>query len=349
LKKKWILGLALTSAVLLGGFAGTKQASAASKSLVVSGFGLSEDVFKKDVLSPFEKDNNTTITLEVGNSSDRYTKLLNNKNSGIDVAELAQSNAAQGTDKKLFQTITKKEVPNISQLTDGAKEVFESGEGVPYAVNSIGIVYNKDKVGKEITSWDDLWTSSLKNKIAVPDISTTGGPMMMYIASDHAKGDIAKDKGKAAFKAMKSLKPNVVKTYTQSSDLANMFESGEIEAAVVVDYAAEVIQDADKDVTYTVPASGTYATYDTINVLKTAKNKKTAYKYINYRISKASQKTKALSMNEGPTNSKVTLTDKQQGNLTYGDTAKKAKTIDFSFVNKNLSSWVDQWNKVMNQ
>ena len=45
----------------------------------------------------------------------------------------------------LFEKITEK-VPNLSQLTPGAKEVFESGAGVPIAVNSIGIVYNKEKI-----------------------------------------------------------------------------------------------------------------------------------------------------------------------------------------------------------
>ncbi len=58
---------------------------------------------------------------------------------------------------------------------------------------------------------------------------------MLYVASEHAGQDITKDNGKAAFEAMKELKPNVVKTYSKSSDLANMFQSGEIEAAVVAD------------------------------------------------------------------------------------------------------------------
>lgn len=43
---------------------------------------------------------------------------------------------------------------------------------------------------------------------------------------------------------MKELKPNVVKTYSKSSDLANMFQSGEIEAAVVADFAVDIIQGA---------------------------------------------------------------------------------------------------------
>ena len=45
---------------------------------------------------------------------------------------------------------------------------------------------------------------------------------------------------------MKELKPNVVKTYSKSSDLANMFQSGEIEAAVVADFAVDIIQGARK-------------------------------------------------------------------------------------------------------
>ena len=67
---------------------------------------------------------------------------------------------------------------------------------------------------------------------------------------------------------MKELKPNVVKTYSKSSDLANMFQSGEIEAAVVADFAVDIIQGAAENVTYVVPESGTYANYNTVNIKK---------------------------------------------------------------------------------
>jgi putative spermidine/putrescine transport system substrate-binding protein len=355
MKKQWIMGtVAVAAAALLLSACGNSEAdtskdSKGSQSLVVSTFGLSEDIVKKDIIAPFEKENDAKVTLEVGNSADRYTKLLNNSNAGIDIIELAQANSAQGQEKDLFEKITEKEVPNIKDLTAGAKEVYESGAGVPIAVNSIGIVYNKDKVGKEINSWDDLWDASLKGKISVPDITTTAGPLMLYVASDHAGQDISKDNGKAAFEAMKELKPNVVKTYSKSSDLANMFQSGEIEVAVVADFAVDIIQKSTDDVTYVVPESGTYANYNTINVPKSAKNKELAYKFIDYRISEESQKTKAVSLNEGPTNSKVELSDDQANNKTYGAIADRAKTVDFTFVNKNLSDWVDQWNRIMNQ
>ena len=279
MKKRVILGT-LVAATLLMTACGNSEATTKSESkggsnaLVVSTFGLSEDIVKKTLSLHLKKENEAKVTLEVGNSADRFTKLKNNPNAGIDVIELAQANAAQGGKDGLFEKITEKEVPNLSQLTPGAKEVFESGAGVPIAVNSIGIVYNKEKLGKEIKNWDDLWSADLKGKISVPDVATTAGPLMLYVASEHAGQDITKDNGKAAFEAMKELKPNVVKTYSKSSDLANMFQSGEIEAAVVADFAVDIIQGAAENVTYIVPESGTYANYNTVNIPKKHKTKK---------------------------------------------------------------------------
>ena len=34
--------------------------------------------------------------------------------------------------------------------------------------------------------------------------------------------------------------------------------------------------------------------------------------------------------------------------LTYGDTAANARVLDFTFVNAQLESWIDQWNRTLN-
>lgn len=357
MKKSKLVFLVLASTFVLsacgnseaGQSSGSKESTnSESSSMVVSTFGLSEDIVKSDIMDPFAKDNDVSITLDLGNSADRYTKFATNPSSSIDVMELSQNNATEGINTGLFLTITEKEVPNIANLTDSAKEVYESGAGIPIAVNSIGIIYDKAAVGHEISSWNDLWSSDLKGKIAIPDISVTAGPLFMYVASDHAGTDISKDKGKGAFSALKKLKPNVVKTYSKSSDLANMFQSGEISVAVVADFGVGMIQKSKADVTYVVPESGTYANFNTINIPKDTKNKELALSFVNYRISEESQKTKAISLGEGPTSSKVELTDEEASNLTYGDIADRAKAVDFNLINDNMTDWVDQWNNLMN-
>ncbi len=332
---------------------GTSQSNKGSEkqSLVVSTFGLSEDLVKRDVLGPFETQEKVTITTEVGNGSDRLTKLQNNPNSTIDVMELPQANASHQTEKPLFEELKAEDFKNFDQLTDAAKEVFESGAGLPTTVNSVGIIYNKKALGKEMTEWKDLWSKDLKNAISIPDITTTAGPLMLYLASDTLGQKISDDNGQAAFKALKELKPNIVKTYTKSSDLANMFQSGEIKAAVVMDFAVDVIEKANPDVAYFVPESGTYANFNTMNIPVQSKHKELAKKYLDYRISKEAQSKKAQgdSLNEGPINKEVKLDEQQAKNKTYGTIADLAKPVDFRFVDSQLKDWIDQWNKMMNQ
>ncbi|MBL1228992.1 ABC transporter substrate-binding protein [Enterococcus sp. BWB1-3] len=354
MKKRFALGSFVLASILLltacggGNSESSSSDKAASKDLVVSTFGLSEDIIKSDIMVPFEKEFGAKITLDVGNSGDRFTKLVSNPK-GIDVIELAQANSADGASQGLFEKLDESKIPNLADLTSGAKEVFDSGAGVPIAVNSVGIVYDKEKVGKEITDWSDLWDSSLKGKISIPEITTTAGPLMMYIASDYAGKDITEDNGEAAFGALEELKPNIVKTYAKSSDLANMFQAGEIEAAIVMDFAYDIIKGDSETIEYVVPESGTYANYNTVNIPVEAANKELAYEFVNYRISADSQKTKALSLNEAPTNGKVELTDEEAGNMTYGAIADRAKTVDFEFVNEQLTDWIDQWNRLINQ
>lgn len=355
--KKYVLGLLAVSSLVLGACGNSEATdsssesgseSTGSKELVVSTFGLSEDIVMQDIMVPFEEANDAKITLEVGNSADRFTKLKSNPNAGVDVIELAQNNSTEGNQDGLFLEITEADVPNLANLTDGAKEVFESGSGVPIAVNSIGIVYDKEKVGRDITSWEDLWSEDLKGQISIPDITVTAGPLMLYVASDYANQDLAADNGEKAFEALADLKPNVVKTYSKSSDLANMFQSGEISVAVVADFAVDVIKGAAENVTYVVPESGTYANFNTVNIPKETENKELALAFVNHRISAESQKAKALSLNEGPVNKEVELTEEEAENKTYGDVADRAKAVDFKMINENLGSWIDQWNRTMN-
>lgn len=352
MNKKMILGTVVLMSALVLGACGKKAAdkdTTKPTELVVSTFGISEDVVKKDIFEPFEKANNVKIVVESGTSSERYTKLANNPNSKVDVIELAQANATKGFEEGLFAKLDEKNVPNMAFLTDSAKEAVAEGAGPAYVVNSVGIIYNKEATGKELTEWKDLWDPSLKGKLAIPDIATTYGPAMVYLANDYKEGDIMKDQGKAAFEGLKELEPNVVKTYGKSSDLINMLKSGEITAAVVGDFAVPIITHADDTVEYFVPKSGTYANFNTVNVTKNSKNKELAEKFVDWRISQELQEKTAQSLNEAPTNKKVVLDEETSKNKTYGEVAERVKPIDFTFVNKEMTSWIDQWNKTFNQ
>ena len=170
---------------------------------------------------------------------------------------------------------------------------------------------------------------------------------MVYMASDHAGVDIKSDNGEAAFAALAELKPNLVKTYAKSSDLINMFTSGEVAVAIVGDFGVPTIQQANPDLVYVTPDI-TYANFNTISITKNCKNKELAYAYLNYRLSPELQTKTGKALNEAPTNAKVSFTEEEAKNMTYGEKAANAKVLDYSFVNPLLNDWIDRWNRTIN-
>jgi putative spermidine/putrescine transport system substrate-binding protein len=171
---------------------------------------------------------------------------------------------------------------------------------------------------------------------------------MVHAASEVKGIDITTDNGQAAFEALAELEPNIVKTYTRSSDLANMFTSGEIAVAVVGDFAIPIIQSAAPQVEFVVPVSGTYANFNTIDINVNSPNKDLAYKYIEWRLSSELQSVTAKSLNEAPVNKEVELDEETAKNKTYGEIAENAKSIDYEFVNPLLTEWIDLWNRTLN-
>jgi len=312
-------------------------------------FGLSDDIITRDVFKPFEEAHNVRIVAEVGTAAERFTRLESNPNSNVDVIELSQSTAARGYEAGLFAKIDYSQLENGDKLIDSAAAIVEKGYGPPYVINSMGIIYDKEAAGMEITEWADLWNPILEGKISIPDITTTFGPSVVHVASDYKGVDIKSDDGAAAFEALVELEPNVVKTYARSSDLANMFTSGEIAVAIVGDFAIPMIQGAAPQVEYVVPDSGTYANFNTIDVNANSENMDLALKFIDWRLSGDLQATTAVTLNEAPVNREVVLDGETAENKTYGEIAEKAKSVDYEFVNPLMQQWIDQWNRTLNQ
>lgn len=340
---KKVIALTLCAAMVLSGCGGKTE----KKSLVLSTYGLSEDISAEEVYAPFEQEFGCEILTETGSTNERYTKLSADAQSSIDVIELSQAMTAKGIEEGLFEAIDLSKIKNSQDMIGAAKKMADAGQGVAYTINSIGIMYDAEAIGFEITSFNDLWDERLAGKVAIPDITTTFGSAMVYMASEYKGVDITTDDGAAAFEALSELKPNLVKSYAKSADLINMFTSGEISVAIVGDFGVPTIQEANPNLIYMTP-EGTYANFNVISIAKNSKNKELAYEYINYRLSPELQSKTGKALNEAPTNNKVSFTEEESANMTYGASAENAKVLDYSFVNPLLSSWIDQWNRIIN-
>jgi len=186
-------------------------------------------------------------------------------------------------------------------------------------------------------------------EIEVPSKLSSSMHGMKIEGSDKKKDKEIFDRAKNIIETHNlEFKTNIVKTYSKSSDLANMFASGEILVAVGPDFAYGNIVKACPDAKYIVPESGTYLNFNTINMNKDSKNKDAAYDFLNFALSAETQTRTAKGYSEAPTNGDVKLSDEEAKNLTYGPMVDKAHTIDFKVVNPLMAEWIDKWNRLMN-
>lgn len=316
------------------------------RTLVISHFGLSEDKQWELILKPFEEKFNAVVVLEVGNNAERLTKIKSNPNTDVDLVFLAQSFAQQGWDDGVFEKLDYSKIPNSEFLNEKVKFLVEEGQGPAYAVNRSGIIYNKSAIDFEITSYEDLWRPELKGKIAIPQLTTTFGPSMMYAASAKAGVAFSEDAGEAAFKALEELKPNIVKVYDKSSDLMNLMETGEIVAAVGADFAYSRMA-SNPDIVFVDPVEGSYLNFNTVNIVKSSDQKELAYEFLNYLISEEVQ-LRATQIPDAPVNTNVVLTEEVSKNMTYGEDINNGNIMEFKVINSFMDKWVDQWNRTLN-
>lgn len=347
-KLKYLLSTVLVLSFTLTGCGNSETSEKSSDSkeptkLVVSTWGYNEDKLRKNVFEPFEKANNCKIVLEVGNNSERLNK-VKSMPGAVDVIFLADSYSIEGIEKGLFEKINKDNVPNIKDIYDVAKSAMGDGYGPAYTINRTGIIYDSKSITTPIKSWNDLWRSDLKGKVSIPEVNATAGPALIEVAANKAGVKLSGNTDKV-FKEISALKPNIVKTYSKSSDFVNMFSQGEISVGVVQDFVSAKIKEAVPTAQWAELKDGNYANLNTINVVKGSKNKELAEKFIDWCLSEKVQKANALDKIDSPVNVNVTLTAEEAKGLTYGkDIINNLKVIDWKQYNSAKAGIIDKWN-----
>ena len=313
--------------------------------LVVSNFSFNAELLQKNIYDPFMAATGCELVVETGKNAERVTKIKETP-ADYDVVVIGDAFIADLINEGLIDTVDSTKLTNLDAVYDSAKAPFGEEYGPAYTFNRLGIVYDADFVGTEITSWADLWKPELEGSIAIPDITTTSGPLFYYATAKMLGLEPGKDDD-AIFAKLEELKPNLAKTYTSANDTINMLNQGEISVAVLLDYSYTAAKAASDSYVWVDPAEGTYSGYNTINIVKGCENKDLAEAFVNYYISKEVQLAEALDGVDSPVRKDVELTDEQKANFTYGEEMISNLLLpDWSVINENKAAWTDRWNEL---
>ena len=313
--------------------------------LKISTFSFNAELLQKNVYDPFMEATGCKLIVEGGKNAERVTKIKETPKN-YDVVIIGDAFIADLIDEDLIDTVDSTKLSNLDSLYDIAKAPFGEEYGPAYTFNRLGIVYDKATCPIEINSWEDLWNPELEGSVAIPDITTTSGPLFYYSVAKMANLTPGTDDD-AIFKKMEELKPNVMKTYTSANDTITMLNQGEISVAVLLDFSYTAAKSASEDYVWVDPTEGTFTGYNTINIIKGCENKELAQAFIDFYISKEVQLAEALDGVDSPVRTDVELTPEQSANFTYGKEMIDSLLLpDWSVINKNKADWTTRWNEL---
>lgn len=325
--------------------AGESLGNFEGQELSVSTFSFNAELLQKNVYDPFMEATGCKLIVEGGKNAERVTKIKETPGN-YDVVIIGDAFVADLIDADLLETADYSQLTNLDALYDNAKAPFGEGYGPAYTFNRLGIVYDKSTCPIEITSWADLWNPELEGAIAIPDITTTSGPLFYYAVAKMADLTPGQDDD-AIFAKMAELKPNVMKTYTSANDTITMLNQGEISVAVLLDFSYTAAKSASEDYVWVDPSEGNYSGYNTLNIIKGCENQELAMAFIDFYISKEVQLAEAIDGVDSPVRTDVELTPEQAANFTYGKEMIDGLLLpDWSVINANKADWTTQWNEL---
>lgn len=335
--------LRLGAGALLAGVAMPAIGRGAPTEIVVGGPAGAAKYFNADVFPLIEKNLGVKVLYEGTNSLTNLQKMQADKASPkMSVVIMDDPVMLPAAADGLITPMAASGVPNLSKLVPGA--IHQDGMWANYQRPWAGIAYSTKRMPAAPTEWATLWDPKFSQKIIVPSLQNTEGFWMLLAAAHLETGKPYKEAQydiDAAFRKLKSLKPNLLNVYTNAPQAINLLEQGEAYMIGGQFSAYTLIRKAEgSPVNLAIPAGGGFAMPSGIAKVKGGPSGDAADAVINAFLSPDVQSVLAAKAFVAPTNTTVPTP------AGYPDAASLFAP-DWAFVAKQRAGWVERWIKEM--
>lgn len=238
------------------------------------------------VVKDFEKQNQVKVVYDMYASNEEMFTKLKAGGSGYDLVFPSGDYVSIMAKENMLEPIDKSKVPNFANIDPAilAKIHFDEGNkySVPYMMGAAGVAVNTKLVPAGFDkSWSLFNQENLKGRMTMlDDMREVLGAALKSLGYSVNTTNI--EELKKAKELVKQWKGKIVKFDAES--FAKGFASGEF--WVVQGYAENVFleldEEAKKNVAFFIPKEGSAMYMDSMVLLKNAKNKELAYKFMNY-------------------------------------------------------------------
>ena len=282
--KKKMLSIIVITAMLVTMLAGCGSKSSEGKNGELNIFIWTEYV-PDSVIEKFEKETGIKVNVSTYSSNeDMLAKVKSESEGTYDIVQPSDYMVEQMASQGMLEELKTDELKNLSNIGESyLNPSYDPGNkySVPYQGGVAGIAVNTSKVKKDITSYDDLFDSSLKNSIvALDDYRAVIGMTarsMCYSMNETDPAVLSKIQDK-----LLTLKNNV-KLYDSDSPKSALI-SGDCTVGYVWSAEIALAMEENPDIKVVYPTEGAYLFMDNWAIPKGAKNYDNAVKFIDFML-----------------------------------------------------------------
>ncbi len=317
------------------------QQSFAGQTLVITDWGGPwGESLRRNVAAPFEKKYGVTVKFDVGKSYENLAKVrLQRHNPQIDIL-FVDYGASQWAAQEGLTVPLSNYAASIPNLADVYPQAVAPGQAfVATRVSAQGIMYNEQKIKKPVDSWAALWDKDFEGHVGVTGIQWGTGKMVTTAAFLMGGNEKSPDLG---FNKLKELRK--IKIFESASQVAQLFQQGEVWIAPQLGPAAYALQKSGMPIRFVLPKEGAFGMFDNMSIVKGGKEQLAAL-FINFALDPAVQVEHAKDLTVGPTNRKAVLPPDLQQKVPTGEQIGRLYLQDDRYANSQLPAWTERWNR----
>jgi putative spermidine/putrescine transport system substrate-binding protein len=298
------------------------------------------DLLREGVDSGIMKPMGIEVLQEISGPVPRRTKLLAERQSrrgSMDVACLADFDMFAATQQGALEEISEANVPRLARV----QPFLRKPNSIPQIYSAHTIVYNTNRVTTPPKSLHDLWDPKYRGKVGLSDFLYTTNTAFAAIAGGGSMSDF-----EPARKKLLELRSLDVKVLASVEAAAVALKSEDIWLTIVAAARGFMWKQSGIPVGHVIAEEGAFPTVYEAAVPKNARNKETAFKYVNAMLEPAAQMVFASKMSYVPTVSDAPLDPEldKQINFTEAERARLWKP-DFGYLVAQQAAVLDFWNK----
>ncbi len=235
-----------------------------------------------NVIAEFERRYDAKLNVELYDSNEALLARLQSGGADYDIVVPSDYMITVLREQGLLEELNRDLLTNISNLDPqfaGLPYDPANQYSVPYMWGTTGIAYRKDKIAESVDSWQSLWDSRYRDRIAMlDDVRETLGAALKLLGQSLNSAD--ENEIQAAAELLIKQKP-LVKAY-DSGGFDQMLLSGDVWIAQA--YSGQIAKAIAENpsIAYVIPKEGCTIFVDNMCVTRNSKNTELAHEFINF-------------------------------------------------------------------